>query len=238
MKIKEPIIALDFPNQATALAFLDRFPKDLPLYVKVGMELYYAAGTAILRELKARGYKIFLDLKLHDIPHTVQASARVLGALGVNMITVHAAGGSQMIAAARQGLAEGAGNQRPLLLAVTELTSTSTEQLRDELMINRTMTDAVLHLARLAKANGADGVVCSTLEAGDIRHQLGDAFMRVTPGIRPVGSPQADQKRVATPGTAAAFGSSALVVGRPVTRATDPVAAYQRIQKAWEENHD
>jgi orotidine-5'-phosphate decarboxylase len=238
MKIEEPIIALDFQNWAAAVRFLDRFPKDEHLFVKVGMELFYAAGSGIARELKARGCKVFLDLKLHDIPNTVEASARVLAGLGVDMLTIHAAGGSKMIAAARKGLSEGAAGTTPLLLAVTELTSTSTTQLHDELMINRDMTAAVLHLAQLAKANGADGAICSAFEADALRQQLGKEFLRVTPGIRPVGGSKGDQQRVATPGTAAGMGSSALVVGRPITQAADPVQAYHQIKKAWEENHD
>lgn len=238
MKIKEPIIALDFPSWADAVRFLDRFPKDEHLFVKVGMELFYAAGSGIVRELKARGCKVFLDLKLHDIPNTVEASARVLAGLGVDMLTIHAAGGSKMIAAARRGLNEGAAGATPLLLAVTELTSTSTTQLHDELMISRDMTAAVLHLAQLAKANGADGAICSAFEADSIRQQLGNDFLRVTPGIRPVGGNKGDQQRVATPGTAEGMGSSALVVGRPITQAADPLQAYHQIKKAWEENHD
>lgn len=238
MKINEPIIALDFPNWADAQAFLDRFPQDARLFVKVGMELFYAAGSGILQELKRRGCKVFLDLKLHDIPNTVEASAQVLAKLGADMITIHAAGGSKMIAAARRGLDEGATGELPLLLAVTELTSTSATQLHEELMVNQDMTAAVLHLAQLAKANGADGAICSAFEANTIRQQLGDDFLRVTPGIRPVGGRKGDQQRVATPGTAHAMGSSALVVGRPITQAADPVAAYVQIKKAWEENHD
>lgn len=239
MKITRPIIALDFPQWPDAQQFLDLFPEGEKLYVKVGMELFYSAGASVLTDLKRRGHSIFLDLKLHDIPNTVQSSARVLAKLGANMITIHAGGGSKMIAAARQGLDEGAvAGQTPLLLAVTQLTSTSEQQLHDEFLIDADMKTSVLHLAEVAKQNGADGVVCSAFEAATIRDHVGSDFIRVTPGIRPVGGDKGDQQRVATPGTADAMGSSALVVGRPITRAEDPVAAYRQIKKAWEENHD
>lgn len=234
--INRPIIALDFPSWADAKQFLSQFPEGESLYVKVGMELFYAAGPSILQELTAAGHDVFLDLKLHDIPNTVESAARVLAGLGASMMTIHAGGGSKMIAAARRGLDSANVAKRPKLLAVTELTSTSPEQLKDDMMIEKPMADAVVHLAQVAAANGADGVVCSAFEAQSIVDATSADFLRVTPGIRPVGSAVGDQARVATPENAAGMGSSALVVGRPITQAADPVAAYHAIKSAWEAN--
>lgn len=232
--INRPIIALDFPSWADAQKFLAQFPAEESLYVKVGMELFYAAGPQIVRELVAAGHDVFLDLKLHDIPNTVESAARVLAGLGASMLTIHAGGGSKMVAAARRGLDAAATTKQPKLLAVTELTSTSPEQLKEDMMVTRPMADAVVHLAEVAAANGADGVVCSAFEAQSILDATNEDFLRVTPGIRPVGSAVGDQARVATPENAASMGSSALVVGRPITRAADPVAAYHAIKSAWE----
>lgn len=235
MHIDEPIIALDFANQEAVTTFLGHFPAGEQLYVKVGMELYYAAGPDIVRMLKGRGMNVFLDLKLHDIPHTVAAAARVIAGLGVDMCTVHAAGGSVMLKAARQGLSEGARGKMPLMLAITRLTSTSQQQLNSELQVPGTMRDSVLGLALMAKGAGADGVVCSALEAGDVAAKVGADFLRVTPGIRPAGSATNDQQRVVTPQRAGQIGSSAIVVGRPITQADDPYAAYVSIKSAWNE---
>ncbi|WP_155287220.1 orotidine-5'-phosphate decarboxylase [Lacticaseibacillus zhaodongensis] len=235
MRIDEPIIALDFPSQENVTDFLDRFPVSEELYVKVGMELYYAAGPDIVRLLKSRGLRVFLDLKLHDIPHTVEAAARVIASLGADMCTVHAAGGSDMLKAARSGLDAGSRGTTPLMLAITQLTSTSQEQLNTELQVPGSMRDSVLGLARMAKGAGADGVVCSALEAGDVAAKVGTDFLRVTPGIRPAGAATGDQARVVTPQRAGQIGSSAIVVGRPITQADNPYSAYTAIKTAWNE---
>ncbi|WP_262314637.1 orotidine-5'-phosphate decarboxylase [Lacticaseibacillus parakribbianus] len=232
-----PIIALDFATADQAVAFVAQFPAASPLFVKVGMEVYYAAGPAIIRQLQAqRPLQIFLDLKLHDIPNTVEKAAAQIGRLGVAITTVHAAGGSRMIAAAKAGLragAEAAGVKPPRLLAITHLTSSSQAMLTNELSVAVPLPDAVQHLAAVAQAAGADGVVASAQEVPLIRAVTGPDFLIVTPGIRPANAAKGDQVRVVTPGQAAALGASAIVVGRPITQAADPLAAYNQINQEW-----
>ena len=223
---KDVIIALDFPGQEQTLAFLDRFAGRKP-YVKIGMELFYAAGPDIVRQVKARGHQVFLDLKLHDIPNTVRRAMASLSALDVDMCNLHAAGTVAMMEAALEGLTRPDGT-RPLLLAVTQLTSTSEERMRDELWIDHPMDETVLHYTELAKRAGLDGVVCSPLEAGKVHQRCGSVFLTVTPGVRPVGGDVGDQVRVTTPAGAKALGSDYIVVGRPITQAEDPAAVWQR----------
>ncbi len=222
---KDVIIALDFPGQEQTLAFLDRFAGRKP-YVKIGMELFYAAGPDIVRQVKARGHQVFLDLKLHDIPNTVRRAMASLSALDVDMCNLHAAGTAAMMEAALEGLTRPDGT-RPLLLAVTQLTSTSEERMRDELWIDHPMDETVLHYTELAKRAGLDGVVCSPLEAGKVHQRCGSGFLTVTPGVRPVGGDVGDQVRVTTPAGAKALGSDYIVVGRPITQAEDPAAVWQ-----------
>ena len=237
-----PIIALDFKDKTTTLDFLSQFPKEEHLFVKVGMELFYAEGPAIITEIQqARPVSIFLDLKLHDIPNTVEKAAWQLGKLGVAMTTVHAAGGKDMMIAAKRGLlagAKAAGHPAPKMLAITQLTSTDQTMLTNQLSIEIPISQAVQHLAAIAQASNADGVVASALENPLIRSVKRPDFLVVTPGIRPHGAAVGDQKRVVTPGRAKRLGSSAIVVGRPITQADDPVAAYQSIKEAWETAHD
>ena len=223
---KDVIIALDFPGQEQTLAFLDRFTGRKP-YVKIGMELFYAAGPDIVRQVKARGHRVFLDLKLHDIPNTVRRAMASLSALDVDMCNLHAAGTVTMMEAALEGLTRPDGT-RPLLLAVTQLTSTSEERMRDELWIDHPMDETVLHYTELAKRAGLDGVVCSPLEAGKVHQRCGSGFLTVTPGVRPAGGDVGDQVRVTTPAGAKALGSDYIVVGRPITQAEDPAAVWQR----------
>ena len=220
------IIALDFPSAAEVYAFLDRFQEEKP-FEKIGMELFYAEGPEIVRQVKARGHRIFLDLKLHDIPNTVQSAMRVLSRLDVDMVNLHAAGTMEMMRAALTGLTRADGS-RPLLLAVTQLTSTSEERMQRELLISASMQDTVRHYAQNAKEAGLDGVVCSPLEAALVHDACGRDFAAVTPGIRFSGSAADDQSRVMTPEKARLAGSDSIVVGRPITRADDPVAAYRR----------
>lgn len=238
----QPIIALDFPSKDQALSFVDGFDASEPLFVKVGMELYYAEGPQIIRELQAkRPLNIFLDLKLHDIPHTVERAAYQLGKLGVALTTAHAAGGSAMLAAAKRGLLAGAqavGALPPRLLAITQLTSTDTAMLHSQLQIPGSVRQSVQHLAAVAQAAGADGVVASAQEAEDIRRVVRPDFLVITPGIRPKGAALGDQKRVVTPADAKRLGSSGIVVGRPITQAPDPVAAYHQILTEWSTNND
>ena len=223
---KDVIIPLDFPTQARTLSFLDLFASEKP-YVKIGMELYYAEGPAIVREIKARGHRIFLDLKLHDIPNTVKSAMAVLSRLDVDMVNLHAAGTMDMMSAALEGLTRPDGT-RPILLAVTQLTSTSEERMRRELPIQATMEETVRKYALNAKAAGLDGVVCSPLEAGLVKQACGTSFLTVTPGIRFADSAADDQARIMTPAKAKEIGSDYIVVGRPITAASDPVAAYRR----------
>ena len=225
------IIALDFPSAQDVYTFLDKFQEEKP-FVKIGMELFYAEGPDIVRQIKARGHKIFLDLKLHDIPNTVKSAMRVLSRLDVDMVNLHAAGTMDMMRAALEGLTREDGT-RPLLLAVTQLTSTSEERMRKELLINATMPDTVKHYAYNAFIAGLDGVVCSPLEAALVKEACGKNFATVTPGIRFADSAADDQSRVMTPEKARLNGSDYIVVGRPITRAADPVAAYRRCVKEF-----
>lgn len=220
------IIALDFPSAERAYAFLDKFEEEKP-FVKVGMELFYAEGPQIAREIKKRGHKIFLDLKLHDIPNTVKSAMAVLSRLDVDMTNLHAAGTIDMMKAALEGLTRPDGT-RPMLLAVTQLTSTSEERMQKELLISASMPDTVRQYAMNAKAAGLDGVVCSPLEAALVKEACGSGFQTVTPGIRFAGSAADDQARIMTPEKAKKGGSNYIVVGRPITAADDPVAAYRR----------
>ncbi len=223
---KDVIIALDFDSRAATLAFLDRFGEDKP-FVKIGMELYYAEGPAIVREIKERGHKIFLDLKLHDIPNTVKKAMQVLSGLGVDMLNLHAAGTKAMMEAALEGAVR-PDRARSLVIAVTQLTSTSQERMEDELLIEKPLDQVVLHYAQCAAQAGLAGVVCSPLEAGKVHAACGDGFLTVTPGVRFAGGDVGDQVRVTTPAKAKELGSDYIVVGRPITQAEDPVAAYRR----------
>ncbi|MFI3324401.1 MAG: orotidine-5'-phosphate decarboxylase [Rikenellaceae bacterium] len=223
---RDVIIACDFASAEQTFAFLDQFTQEKP-FVKIGMELFYAEGPAIVREIKARGHQIFLDLKLHDIPNTVKKSMSVLSRLDVDMCNLHAAGTIEMMKAALEGLTRPDGT-RPLLIAVTQLTSTSEERLRKDLLIETPMNDTIVHYARNAKEAGLDGVVCSPLEAGMVHEACGEEFMTVTPGVRFADGELADQVRVTTPARAREIGSDYIVVGRPITAAEDPVAAYRR----------
>ena len=223
---KDVIIACDFAGKAEALAFLDNFTEEKP-YVKIGKELYYAEGPDICRELKARGHKIFLDLKLHDIPNTVKSAMAVLSRLDVDMCNLHAAGTIAMMEAALEGLTRPDGT-RPLLIAVTQLTSTSEERMRKELLIDYPIDEVVMHYANNARMAGLDGVVCSPLEADKVHNECGNNFLTVTPGIRFADAQAQDQVRITTPAGAKLIGSDYIVVGRPITRAADPVAAYRR----------
>lgn len=223
---KDVIIACDFPGKEQVLGFLDLFKGRKP-YVKIGMELYYSAGPDIVREIKQRGHSIFLDLKLHDIPNTVKKTMSVLSGLDVDMCNLHASGGSVMMKAALEGLTREDGS-RPLLIAVTQLTSTSEEMLHEELLINGNMPEVVMSYALNAKNSGLDGVVCSPLEASKVHETCGSGFLTVTPGVRFADGDIGDQKRVMTPAQAKGAGSDYIVVGRPITAADDPVAAYER----------
>ena len=223
---KDVIVACDFGSAAETLAFLDRFEGEKS-FVKIGMELFYAEGPQIVRAIKARGHRIFLDLKLHDIPNTVKKAMRSLSALDVDLVNLHAAGSRAMMEAALEGLTRPDGS-RPLLIAVTQLTSTDEKALREELLIDRPMDEVVLAYAKNAAAAGLDGVVCSPLEAGRVHEACGADFLTVTPGVRFAENDNGDQKRVTTPARARALGSDYIVVGRPITQASDPVAAYRR----------
>ena len=227
---KDVIIACDFASAAETLAFLDRFSEGEKPFVKIGMELFYAAGPEIVREIKRRGHRIFLDLKLHDIPNTVRKTMRVLSALDVDMTNVHAAGTIEMMRAALEGLTREDGT-RPLLIAVTQLTSTSEERMQKELLIGASINDTIVHYAQNAREAGLDGVVYSPLEAGMVKKSCGDAFMTVTPGIRFADAAADDQVRITTPARAREIGSDYIVVGRPITAAEDPVAAWRRCKK-------
>ena len=224
---RDVIIACDFPDRETTLAFLDRFEGGRKPFVKIGMELFYGAGPEIVREIKARGHRIFLDLKLHDIPNTVKKAMRVLSALDVDMVNVHAAGTVAMMRAALEGLTRADGT-RPLLIAVTQLTSTSEEALHGEMLVSASMEKTIAHYAANAREAGLDVVVCSPLEAAAVKSACGDSFLTVTPGIRFATSVTDDQVRFTSPARARELGSDFIVVGRPITAAEDPVAAYQR----------
>ena len=230
---KDVIIACDFSSAEETLAFLDRFTEEKP-FVKIGMELFYAAGPQIVREIKARGHRIFLDLKLHDIPNTVKKAMRVLSRLDVDIVNLHAAGTGAMMRAALEGLTRPDGS-RPLLIAVTQLTSTDEIAMRSELLIGLPLDEVVMRYARNAAAAGLDGVVCSPLEARKVHEKCGTDFLTVTPGVRFADGDAGDQKRVTTPAQAKELGSDYIVVGRPITQAEDPVAAYRRCVKEFVE---
>ncbi|MBE7062024.1 MAG: orotidine-5'-phosphate decarboxylase [Clostridiales bacterium] len=223
---KDVIIACDFNGKEQLFNFLDKFKEEKP-YLKVGMELFYAGGVEIVKEIKKRGHKIFLDLKLHDIPNTVKKSMAVLSSYDVDMVNLHAAGGSVMMKGALEGLTRADGT-RPLLIAVTQLTSTNQELMTGELLIDKPLDEVVMSYAENAKNCGLDGVVCSPLEAGKVKDRCGSAFLTITPGIRLAGDAVGDQKRVTTPKMAKELGSDYIVVGRSITGAEDPVAAYRK----------
>ncbi len=223
---RDVIIACDFSSEEATLKFLDNFKEEKP-YVKIGMELYYAAGADMVRKLKERGHKIFLDLKLHDIPNTVKKSMAVLSSLNVDMCNLHASGTIAMMEAALEGLTRPDGT-RPLLIAVTQLTSTSQERMTNDLLIDKPIDEVVMHYAHNAKLAGLDGVVCSPLEAGKVKEKCGNEFLTVTPGVRFADGDIGDQVRVTTPAKAKEIGSDYILVGRPITAAEDPVAAYRR----------
>lgn len=231
-----PIIALDFASASDAYQFLKPFEQSL--FVKVGMELYLQEGPSIVYKLKDMGHDVFLDLKLHDIPNTVGLAMKGLARLGADLVNVHAAGGAAMMIAAREGLEAGTatGNKRPSIIAVTQLTSTSESKMQQEQLIQTTIDASVVHYAELAKTAALDGVVCSVLEAQKITAACGQEFLRVTPGIRLAEGEAHDQIRVATPANARILGSSHIVVGRAITKAENPVQAYETILKMWEEN--
>ena len=223
---KDVIVACDFATAEQTYAFLDRFTDEKP-FVKIGMELFYAEGPAIVRAIKARGHKIFLDLKLHDIPNTVKKAMAVLSGLDVDICNLHAAGGLDMMRGAVEGLTRPDGT-RPLLIAVTQLTSIDQQRMENELLITRPLEEVVMQYAANARAAGLDGVVCSPLEAGRVHEACGSEFLTVTPGIRFAEGASGDQQRVTTPARAREIGSDYIVVGRPITGAEDPVAAYRR----------
>ena len=224
---RDVIIACDFASAAEVFSFLDLFPEGSKPFVKIGMELFYAEGPAIVREIKRRGHGIFLDLKLHDIPNTVRKAMKVLSGLDVDMVNVHAAGTIEMMKAALEGLTRADGS-RPLLIAVTQLTSTSEERMQNELLIGASMENTIARYALNAREAGLDGVVCSPREAGLVKQACGSGFLTVTPGIRFADSAADDQVRVTTPARAREIGSDYIVVGRPITAAADPLAAYNR----------
>lgn len=229
---KDVIIACDFSSAADTLSFLDRFPADCKPFVKIGMELFYSAGPSIVHEIKKRGHKIFLDLKLHDIPNTVKKTMKVLSSLDVDMTNVHAAGTIDMMKAALEGLTRPDGT-RAMLIAVTQLTSTSQERMQRELLIGASIEETISQYAANAKEAGLDGVVCSPLEASIVKQRCGSDFFAVTPGIRFADAAADDQVRITTPAKAREIGSDYIVVGRPITAAEDPVASYQRCLKEF-----
>lgn len=230
----KPIIALDFPGEKEVFNFLQQFNE--PLFVKIGMELYLQEGPRIIEKVKNEGHDIFLDLKLHDIPNTVKSAMKGLAKLGVDLVNVHAAGGVPMMEGALEGLEAGtaAGQKRAALIAVTQLTSTTEQQMQEQQKIALSLQESVLHYAKLTKQAGLDGVVCSVHEARAIAEACGDDFLRVTPGIRMLGGDTHDQKRIATPDGARQDGSSLIVVGRAITGAQNPVEAYKKVCQLWE----
>lgn len=231
--MKDVIIACDFSSAEAVLEFLDKFSGcERKPFVKIGMELYYAAGPEIVRRIKARGHRIFLDLKLHDIPNTVRKTMKVLSALDVDMTNVHASGTIEMMQAALEGLTREDGT-RPLLVAVTQLTSTSEERMKEDLLIDAPISEVIAHYAANAQKAGLDGVVCSPLEASIVKERCGAEFLAVTPGIRFADAATDDQVRITTPARAREIGSDFIVVGRPITAAEDPVAAYLRCVKEF-----
>ena len=228
---KDVIVACDFSGADQVFAFLDKFKEEKP-FVKIGMELFYAEGPQIVKEIKKRGHKIFLDLKLHDIPNTVKKAMSVLSSLNVDICNLHASGTKRMMEAAIEGLTREDGS-RPLLIAVTQLTSTDQESMENDLLIHQPLDEVVMHYAQNAKEAGLDGVVCSPLEAGKVHDRCGAGFLTVTPGVRFADGDLGDQKRVTTPARAKELGSDYIVVGRPITAADDPVAQYRRCVKEF-----
>lgn len=231
-----PIIALDFPNRKVITSFLNNFPKEEKLFLKVGMELFYQEGPSIVTWLKELGHDIFLDLKLHDIPNTVERTMIGIARLGVAMTNVHAAGGKKMMTAALRGLEQGtqSTNQVPMLIAVTQLTSSTEEMIQKEQLVSESLNTSVRHYADLTYASGLAGVVCSALEAEDIKKSIShEEFICVTPGIRPQGTQLGDQKRVVTPNEAKKLGATYIVVGRPITSSDSPYEAYLSIKNEW-----
>jgi orotidine-5'-phosphate decarboxylase len=229
---KDVIIACDFSGRKETMDFLELFEGERRPFVKIGMELFYSEGPDIVRAIRARGHRIFLDLKLHDIPNTVRKACRVLSGLDVDMCNVHAAGTADMMRAALEGLTRPDGT-RPLLIAVTQLTSTSEERMQNELIISAPINDVIVHYASNARSAGLDGVVCSPLEAGMVKAACGQDFLTVTPGVRFATDSKDDQSRITTPARAREIGSDYIVVGRPITAAADPVAAYERCMKEF-----
>ena len=230
-----PIVAFDFASKQEIEKFLTHFPNEEKLFVKIGMELFYQEGPAIVNFLRTQGHDIFLDLKLHDIPNTVQKAMRGIAKMGVKITNVHAAGGVEMMQAAKQGLIEGTTENQaiPELIAVTQLTSTSEEQMHADQLINVSLAESVLHYAQCAEKAGLEGVVCSAHEVENIHEATSADFICLTPGIRPQGASVGDQKRVMTPAKARAIGSNYIVVGRPITQADDPYQSYLQIKKEW-----
>lgn len=238
MQENRPVIALDFPEFPDVKDFLEQFDPNERLYIKLGMELFYTAGPQVVYYVKSLGHSVFLDLKLHDIPNTVESSMRVLARLGVDMVNVHAAGGVEMMQAALRGLEAGtpSGRQRPKLIAVTQLTSTSEAIMQNDQKIMTSLEESVIHYAQKTQSAGLDGVVCSAHEVEKIKAATNKDFICLTPGIRPAGAAVGDQKRVMTPAQAHQIGSDYIVVGRPITQAENPVIAYHQIKDEWNEN--
>ncbi|MGO3602694.1 MAG: orotidine-5'-phosphate decarboxylase [Enterococcus malodoratus] len=232
---KRPIVAFDFASKQEIETFLTHFPITEKLFVKIGMELFYQEGPAIVNFLRTQGHDIFLDLKLHDIPNTVQKAMRGIAKMGVKITNVHAAGGVEMMQAAKQGLSEGTAEDKtiPELIAVTQLTSTSEEQMHDDQLIKVSLQESVLHYAKCAEKAGLEGVVCSAHEVEKIHEATNEDFICLTPGIRPQGASVGDQKRVMTPAKAREIGSNYIVVGRPITQADNPYQSYLQIKKEW-----
>ncbi|MCT0443138.1 orotidine-5'-phosphate decarboxylase [Lactococcus lactis] len=235
MQENRPVIALDFPEFSDVKDFLEKFDPSEQLYIKLGMELFYTAGPQVVYYVKSLGHSVFLDLKLHDIPNTVESSMHVLARLGVDMVNVHAAGGVEMMVAAKRGLEAGTpvGRQRPKLIAVTQLTSTSEEIMQNDQKIMTSLEESVINYAQKTAQAGLDGVVCSAHEVEKIKAATSKEFICLTPGIRPEGASKGDQKRVMTPKEARIIGSDYIVVGRPITQAKDPVASYHAIKAEW-----
>lgn len=240
MRELKPIIALDLPDSTYVASFLEKFPEEEKLFLKVGMELFYQEGPEIIHYLKGKGHNVFLDLKLHDIPNTVRRAMRNIAKMGVDITNVHAAGGKEMMEAALLGLKEGTpeGKVTPKLIAVTQLTSTSEEQMQKEQLIPTTIMESVLHYAKLTQEAGLYGVVCSALEAEEIHEATSKAFACLTPGIRPKNAAIGDQKRVVTPEKANELGSTYIVVGRPIVQSEHPYESYMTIKNEWSKNID